>query len=118
MRMLALALALTGSPIAALAAGADFEARTAADLAKLCAGAEPGAAQRDGAIDFCHGFAQGAVSLELDHAKKAFCFPSPPPSRSATMGEYATWARATPDRQNQPAAASVIAFFKERFPCK
>jgi hypothetical protein len=118
MRTIILAAALAALPALAMAEKADFEARTAGDLAKLCAGAEPGAAQRDGAIDFCHGFAQGAVSLELDHAKKAFCFPTPTPSRSATMAEYATWARATPDRQSQPAAASVIAFFKERFPCK
>lgn len=118
MRTMLLALALAGLPLAATAATTDFEARTAGDLAKLCAGNEPGAPLRDGAIDFCHGFAQGAVSLERDHVKNAFCFPTPTPSRSATMGEYVTWARANPDRQSLPAAASVITFFKERFPCK
>ena len=97
------------------AARADFVVRTAGELANLCA-ERPAGPRQDGAIDFCHGYAQGVVSLELDHGR-AFCIPTPSPSRNATLAEFVTWARATPQRLSQPAAKTLIGFFKERFPC-
>ncbi len=56
--------------------------KTAGDLAELC-GANPKEPAADAKINYCHGFAQGVVDLELQHAgdKKPFCFPSPSPSR-------------------------------------
>ena len=66
-----------------------LQARTAGDLAALCA-ADPGSAGADAKINFCHGFAQGAVDDRMRVAadKKPFCFPSPVPSRSSTMHEF------------------------------
>ena len=55
-------LALTGLPLAAQAAprAIDLHARTAGDLAELCA-ANPQEASGDAKINYCHGFAQGVA---------------------------------------------------------
>lgn len=119
--MIRTALLLGTLALAALprhARAADFEVHNAGDLADLCAGKQATASARDGAIDFCHGYAQGVVNLQQDHEKRPFCIPNPAPTRSATLAEFTTWVRASPDRQAQTAPKALIAFFKERFPCK
>ena len=57
--------------------------------AELCA-ANPKDPEGDAKINFCHGFAQGAILVEQrrTEGKKLFCFPSPAPTRTATMGEF------------------------------
>ena len=63
------------APCAALAAvllafpaqaqrGVNLQARTAGDLAELC-GTNPKDPLGDAKINFCHGFAQGAINVEL-----------------------------------------------------
>jgi hypothetical protein len=96
-----------------------LHARTSGELAELC-GANPKDPAADAKINYCHGFAQAAVDLELQHAgdKKPFCFPSPTPSRSATLGEFVGWVRAMPDHRTLPAAEGLFKFLAERFPCK
>lgn len=95
-----------------------FHVRTAGDLAELC-GANPRAAELDAKINYCHGFAQAAVDLELQHAgdKKPFCFPSPAPSRTATLNEFVNWVRAAPEHHGLPATDGLFRFLGERFPC-
>ena len=109
-----MAIAVAGAAFPA-AAQRVFSVRTAGDLAALCAG-EPGGRERAAAENFCDGFAQGVVSLELDHGR-AFCIPRNAPSRRQTMQEFVTWARDKPSRLDAPAARSVVEFFRERFPC-
>jgi hypothetical protein len=96
-----------------------LHASTAGELAELC-GANPREPAADAKINFCHGFAQGAVDVERKHAEetKLFCFPSNPPPRGVVMGEFVNWVRALPDHQSQPAVAGLFHFFGERFPCK
>jgi hypothetical protein len=96
-----------------------LQARTAGELAELCA-ANPKAPEGDAKINFCHGFAQGAITVELRHplGKKPFCFPSPAPNRTATMGEIVGWVRSMPDHRSVPAADGLFQFLGERFPCK
>jgi hypothetical protein len=93
--------------------------RTAGDLAELC-GANPKEPAADAKINFCHGFAQGVVDLQLQHSgdKKPFCFPSPAPSRTATMGEFVNWVRSLPEHRALPATDGLFKFLAERFPCK
>ncbi len=93
--------------------------RTAGDLAELC-GANPKEAAADAKINFCHGFAQGVVDLQLQHSagKKPFCFPSPTPSRSATLGQFVSWVRSLPEHRALPATDGLLQFLAERFPCK
>jgi hypothetical protein len=118
------------APYAALAAvllafpaqaqrGVNLQARTAGDLAELC-GTNPKDPLGDAKINFCHGFAQGAINVELRHTegKKLFCFPSSPPSRSATMNEFVNWVRSMPERKSLNAVDGFFQFLGERFPCK
>jgi hypothetical protein len=122
MKHLGSAVALTFSLLAVPAAaqkGAVLQARTAGELAELCA-ANPKEALGDAKINFCHGFAQGAISVELRHGegKKPFCFPSPPPTRTVTMKEFVGWVRSMPDHRTPPAVDGLFQFLAERYPCK
>jgi hypothetical protein len=122
MRLLAVPAALSALLLALPAQAqrsASFQARTAGDLAELCA-ANPKEPLGDAKINFCHGFAQGAITTEQRHteAKKLFCFPSSPPSRSATMNEFVNWVKALPEHRTPPAADGFFQFLGERFPCK
>ena len=120
-RLLALAvlasIALTSAAWAAQPI--TLRVRTAGDLAELC-GANPKEPAADAKINYCHGFAQGVVDLELQHTadKKPFCFPTPAPSRSATLGEFVNWVRSLPEHRTLPATDGLFKFLAERFPCK
>jgi Rap1a immunity proteins len=110
---------VVGSGAAWAAQPITLQARTAGDLAALCA-ADPGSAGADAKINYCHGFAQGAVDdrLQLSTDKKPFCFPNPAPSRAATMGQFVSWVRAEPANRDMPVLAGLFKFLGERFPCK
>ncbi len=94
-------------------------ANTAGQLADLCVAPpmKPGA---DAKVNFCRGFAQGAITVELARAgdKKPFCFPNPSPSRAKTMSEFAAWVKAAPDRPALPSSDGLFRFLGERYPCK
>ena len=96
-----------------------LRARTAGELAELC-GANPREPAADAKINYCHGFAQGVVDLELQHTadKKSFCFPSPAPSRSETLNEFVNWVKAMPEHRSLPDTDGLFKFLAERFPCK
>lgn len=97
----------------------NIQARTAGELAELCA-ANPREAMGDARINFCHGFAQGAIlaALYSNQSSKPFCFPNPAPTRTATMTEFENWVRAEPARKSMPAVEGLLRFLGERFPCK
>jgi hypothetical protein len=112
--------ALSLSSVASQAQRAiNLRARTAGDLAALC-GARPGNPRADAEVTFCHGFAQGVVDVLLGNAgaTKPFCFPNPPPTRAATLAQFADWVRAAPEHAQLPAAKGLAQFLTERFPCK
>jgi hypothetical protein len=116
------AVALTAmllAPPAQAQRSLDIRARTAGDLADLC-GANPKDPAGDAKINYCHGFAQAAVDVELKHAggKKPFCFPSPAPTRAATLGEFVNWVRAMPAHRTEGAVDGLFKFLAERYPCK
>jgi hypothetical protein len=119
--LLASSLAVSGAMVSGAWAAQPItlRARTAGDLAELC-GATPKEQAADAKINYCHGFAQAAVDLELQHAgdKKPFCFPSPAPNRTATLGEFVNWVRAQPEHRELPATNGLFKFLAERFPCK
>lgn len=99
--------------------GINLSARTAGDLAALC-GAKSGTPRTDAGINFCSGFAQGVVDVLLGTAgaTKPFCFPSPPPTRTATLAQFVDWVRSVPEHAQLPAAKGLAQFLGERFPCK
>jgi hypothetical protein len=96
-----------------------LQAHTAGELAALCA-AEPGTPGADAKINYCHGFAQGAVDDRLRVAvdKKPFCFPSPTPSRTATLHEFVNWVRSDSANRELPVVDGLFKFLGERYPCK
>jgi hypothetical protein len=96
-----------------------IRAATAGELAENC-GVNPRDPAADAKLNFCVGFAQGAIDVELHYAgdKKPFCIPKPGPTRQATMKEFANWVRAIPDRGSLEAAPGLFKFMGERFPCK
>lgn len=113
---LAFSLASTG---AQAAQSLPIRANTAGELADAC-GVEPRSPGADEKINFCHGFAQGAIAVELSHVgdKKPFCFPTPSPSRTETMGQFVAWVKSLPDRRSMPSTKALFQFLGERFPCK
>src|SRR4051812_28775485 len=72
----------------------NFNARTTEDLVALCS-ADPKDAMGTAALNFCHGFAQGTVAVEMERRsaskERLFCFPNPTPSRSTTLDEFVKW---------------------------
>jgi hypothetical protein len=109
-------------PIAPHAATeANFAARTTGDLVELRT-ATPDNAIGTAAVNFCDGFAEGAVEVELQNqaafrGPKLFCLPNPPPSRNQALSEFVTWARASPDRLAQSSTDGFFRFLSERYPC-
>src|SRR3954451_2390885 len=110
MKRLLLTLAFLASGVTASGAwaaqGIELKAQTAGELAELCTASsrEPAA---DAKINFCLGFAQGAIDVDLHYAadKKPFCIPRPGPSRRETMTQFARWVGEAPDRRSLSAAA-------------
>jgi hypothetical protein len=110
------------APVAPRAATeANFGARTTGDLVELCT-ATPDNAIGTAAVNFCEGFAQGAVLVEMQNqaafrGPKLFCMPNPPPSRNETLGEFVGWAHASQDRLAQSSTDGLFRFLSERYPC-
>ena len=96
-----------------------LNARTAGELATLCA-ADPASPGGEAKVNFCHGFAQGAVEDRMKMAtdKKPVCFPTPTPSRAATMKDFVGWVRAAPAHLDLPVLDGLFRFLGERYPCK
>jgi hypothetical protein len=120
-RLSALVLVALGLSLPAARAAEPISIRTntAGELADAC-GVNPREPGADAKINFCHGFAQGAIAVELSHSteKKPFCFPSPSPSRQETMSQFAAWVKSMPDRRSIPSTEGLFRFLGERFPCK
>jgi len=58
------------------------------------------------------------VELERAGEKKPFCFPSPAPTREATLHQFVEWVRAQPERANLRPVDGLMQFLGERYPCK
>jgi hypothetical protein len=110
---------LAWSVLGQAATPVNLRSRTAGELAALC-GANPREAGSDAKINYCHGYAQGAITVELGHAgeKKPFCFPNPAPTRAETLKEFVAWVRADSSRRDLGASEGLFRFLGERYPCK
>jgi len=100
----------------------NFPPKTTADLVALCT------AQKDdplatAALNYCHGFAEGAVEIVLSYSAvgpqshRPFCLPSPAPSHDQAVSDFAAWANADPKRLDQPAAVGLIGYLIDHYPC-
>ena len=99
----------------------NFGAATTADLVELCTAASDNTIGT-AAVNFCEGFAQGAVLVEMQNmaafrGPKLFCMPNPLPSRNEALSEFVNWARASPDRMAATSTDGLFRFLSERYPC-
>jgi len=119
---LALGTATAASAAVTLQDYQDKLLTSAADLADLCA-AKPDDSIGTAALNFCHGYARGAVALQLqrDAASRRpmnlFCFPTPSPVPSTTLAAFAAWVKADPARGGLKPLDALFQFLNERFPC-
>jgi hypothetical protein len=117
----AAALVLLPPCAAHAATEANFAAGTTGDLIELCT-ATPDTAIGTAAVNFCEGFAQGAVSVEMQNlaafrGPKLFCMPNPLPSRNEALSEFVKWARMSPDRMSASSTDGLFRLLSERYPC-
>ena len=117
----AAALVLLAPCAAHAATEANFGAATTADLVELCTAASDNT-MGTAAVNFCEGFAQGAVLVEMQNmgafrGPKLFCMPKPLPSRNEALSEFVNWARASPDRMAATSTDGLFRFLSERYPC-
>ncbi len=115
------ATVLLAMPLAARVAQAQavsLHVRTAGDLAAMCS-ADPRSPTGPARLNYCSGFAQGAVDVEFRHAgaTKPFCIP-PNTKREVTLHEFSDWVRALPAHASADAASGLFQYLAERYPCK
>ena len=95
--------------------------RTTGDLVALCS-TPPSDSAQAAAVSFCHGFALGAVTVELEHEQasrmaKLFCLPEPRPTVRQGIAAFVSWANASPARLSEPAADGLLRYLSETYPC-
>ncbi len=100
----------------------NFPPKTTADLVALCT-----AQQQDplapAALNFCQGFAEGAVEIVLSYSaagpqsRRPFCLPAPAPTLDQAASDFASWAGSDPSRLQKPAAVGLITYLIDRYPC-
>ena len=119
----ALATGLAIAAPATMAAEVTLNVRNAGELAALCSARMPDLAYAT-KENFCHGFAQGVVSAEVERVRAAgagatrnFCIGAGAPSRAVTLQEFVKWLDAKPGEKNGPPVATLVKFLGERFPC-
>jgi hypothetical protein len=107
-------LALLAPSAVHAATEANFGAGSTGDLVELCS-AMPDNGVGTAAVNFCEGYMQGAVTVEMLNmaafrGPKLFCLSNPAPTRTQAMGEFVNWARAAPDRMTQSATDGLFRF--------
>jgi hypothetical protein len=115
-----LAIASTTAAAAAVTES-QFPPRTVRDLIAICA-PEPSDPMMTAAVNFCHGYAEGAVDVEEAHeaqrgGRKLFCLPTPPPPRGSELTSFISWANEQPARLDMPAIDGLFIYLAGRYPC-
>jgi Rap1a immunity proteins len=99
----------------------EFPPNTVRDLIAICA-PEPSDPMMTAAVNFCHGYAEGAVDVEEAHeaqkgGRKLFCLPTPPPPRGSELSSFIVWANAQPARLDMPAIDGMFIYLAGKYPC-
>jgi Rap1a immunity proteins len=96
--------------------------KTTADLIALCSAAKDDP-MMTAAVNYCHGFVEGAVQVALSYeavtrqSREPFCLPSPPPSHTDALAQFTSWANADPQRLTEPAVVGLLSFLTQQYPC-
>jgi hypothetical protein len=99
-----------------------FPPKTVRDLVTLCSAGKDDP-MMTGAVNYCHGFVEGAVIVELAHekqrgARKLFCLPNPSPASDAELANFSSWANQDPSRLDSPAVDGMFMYLAIRYPCE
>ena len=98
-----------------------FPPNTVRDLIAICS-ADKDDPRMTAALNFCHGFVEGAVIVEEANkshkgARKLFCLPSPRPPRGSELINFTAWANEQPARLDMPSIDGIFIYLAQRFPC-
>ena len=99
----------------------DFKVDTTEQLINLCTAA-PDDPFFNQAMNFCHGYAQGAYDYyEAAHGgakgPKMVCFSEPPPSRNEAINMFISWAKANPQYNQKLPVNTLFRFLTQKWPC-
>ncbi len=117
----ALAL-LLGSGVAIAQPAPVTNVRSVQDLAAVCDPAW-GGVPRFEAIAYCQGFLTSAGQYHAllhkpqGNVRPIFCVPNPGPSIAESGLAFANWARANPDRAQDPALEGLMRWGQSTYPC-
>jgi Rap1a immunity proteins len=120
--LFAAALGIAGATAAGAAVTeSEFPPNTVRDLIAICA-PDKTDPMMTAAVNFCHGYAEGAVDVEEAHeaqrgARKLFCLPTPPPPRASELSSFTAWANAVPARLDMPAIDGMFIYLAGKYPC-
>jgi Rap1a immunity proteins len=100
---------------------AQFPPKTVRDLIELC-GSGRDDPMMTAAVNYCYGFAQGAVIVEEAHsaqrgARKLFCLPNPAPAARSELSGLAAWANESPARLEEPSVDGLFLYLATKYPC-
>jgi len=98
-----------------------FPPRTVGDLIAICEPAKDDPLMT-AAVNFCHGYAEGAVIVEEAHemqrgGRKLFCLPTPKPPRGSELASFIAWANERPSRLEMPAIDGMFIYLAGKYPC-
>jgi hypothetical protein len=92
----------------------EFPPNTVRDLIAICA-ADKDDPRMTAAVNFCHGFVEGAVIVEEANeshkgARKLFCLPSPRPPRGSELINFTAWANEQQARLDMPSIDGIFIY--------
>jgi Ssp1 endopeptidase immunity protein Rap1a len=98
-----------------------FPPNTVRDLIAICS-ADKNDPLMTAAVNFCHGFAEGAVIVEEAHeaqkgGRKLFCLPNPLPPRGSELTSFTAWANEQPARLDMPSIDGMFIYLAGKYPC-
>ena len=106
-------------PVAHAVQEQSFEARTTSQLVDLCA-TPPGDPAYAQAVQFCHGFAAGALSYHRAASRPGstpnFC--GLPTSRQEAVDRFVAWIRANPRVADDNPANALFRFLDANYACR
>jgi hypothetical protein len=99
-----------------------FPPRTTGDLIALCSASKDDPLMT-AAVNFCQGFAEGAVEMALSYEsmgrkdRQPFCLPTPRPTHDQALAQLVAWANADPKRLDDTPVVGLIRFLIQQYPC-
>ncbi len=119
--IVAIVCVLPGFVFAGTVTLGDFKVDTTQQLLNLCA-ATPDDPFYNHAVNFCHGYLQGAYDYyEAAHGgaegPKLVCFSDPPPTRNEAINIFTRWVKSQSQYWQEKPVNTFFRFLTEKWPC-